>query len=119
MLAQVRLARRPVKVDPAPREVEDDGTGEMTDATFDERMRAKVSPLAQGLKPKPLLTPPDCARTHVYTTPVASLLPGINWCDQVSVSGLGNTLNLGSCHTNFFFIIPQCSCQCCVVIQTK
>lgn len=41
---QARLARRPAKAEAAPREVEDDGTGEMTDATFDERMRAKVSP---------------------------------------------------------------------------
>ena len=43
LLAQARLARRPAKAEAAPREVEDDFAGEMTDATFDERMRAKVS----------------------------------------------------------------------------
>lgn len=41
-MVQARLARRPARAEAPPREVEDDGTGEMTDATFDERMRAKV-----------------------------------------------------------------------------
>ena len=65
LCVQARLSRRPQQAEAAPREIEDDGVGEMTDDTFDalvkenteaaaalaaaetveaERMRAKVCP---------------------------------------------------------------------------
>ena len=48
-LTQARLARRPVRLESAPQvAAEDDDAGEITDATFDERMRAKVSDVIIG-----------------------------------------------------------------------
>ena len=74
-----RLARRPPKAEPAAAPVareEDDGDEVVTDATFDERMRAKVLQCI-------VLTEPASEATHAWICPALSnmVLPPVRGND--------------------------------------